>query len=860
MMRQYRAIKEKHRDAILFFRLGDFYEMFERDAAEASALLDLTLTQRGGVPMCGIPYHAAQGYIARLLKAGRKIAICEQTHIPRSGLASREVTEVITPGTVVDENLLERSVNNYLLSIAQVGASISLAGLDLSTAEFFATSFAPADRAERLRKELLHLAPREILVQESLLEEDGVVAELLQEREGLVINRYPDWSFDLAANRAALERQLGVVNLKGFGLEADSAEIAAAGVILDYLGETSRGLLPHIRALKVYREDTFVGLDESTLRNLEIVQNLNDRTRRYTLLEVLDQARSAMGSRRLRSWLLKPLRDRGEIERRLDLVEFFYKNQVLLSGVRETLGRLLDLERLISRVALNKAHAKDLLAIKATLAAVLDLVDSLAGCPELRELLGPVAVQREGITAVVALLEESILEDPSLQINEGNLIKPGYNEELDRLRHLKENVREVLKGYLQRERERTGIASLKLRYNRIIGYYLEVTRPNLHLVPPHFIRKQTLVGTERYTSEELAAQESEINSASEKIVELERGEFLRVRERVRGAIPAVLQAAETASTVDVLQGFAFAATLHGYVRPRASSGGELHLVEGRHPVVEAHLPAGSFVPNDLLLRREGERFVLLTGPNMAGKSTFLRQTALIVLMAQAGSFVPAGEAELPLVDHIFCRVGATDNLARGESTFLVEMNETANILRSATPQSLVIMDEVGRGTGTNDGLAIAWAVTEYILEHVEALALFATHYHQLTALQHPCVANLSMSVVERDQEIIFLKKVQPGPADNSYGVHVAQLAGLPGEVIARARKILAELERTGGGRPAPPAPAAEPAQQGLLFSPGEVVCEEILSVDLSRTTPLEALNRLAAWQQELGKQERDGRR
>jgi len=854
MMRQYRSIKSKHRDTILFFRLGDFYEMFEQDAAEASHLLDLTLTKRNGVPMCGIPYHASQGYISRLLKAGKKIAICEQTHIPKAGLASREVVEVITPGTVVDENMLEAGVNNYLVCLARSGRSVSIAYVDLSTADFAASHFPYDRRYEGFKKELLALSPRELLVQESLVSEDPQLANLLREHEDLVINRLPDWSFDLQNNIRLLKDQFHVTSLRGFGLEEDSPEVPTAGALLAYLADTAKGVLSHIRHLHIYTDGSYLGLDESTLKNLEIIRNLNDRTRRYTLLEVLDQSRTAIGARKLKRWLLKPLRDIDLINRRLDLVGFFHRNQILLSKIREHLSRMFDLERLGSRVALEKAHAKDLLAVRSSLSTAGQIALLLRGHPEAEAQFSLLTEKCEALGDLVDLLDRSILEEPAILINEGNLIKPGYDENLDRLRDLKENARRLLKGYLEEERKKTGIPSLKLKYNKIIGYFLEVSKSNLKSVPSYFIRRQTLVGGERYSTEALSDMESEIHNASEQIIELERNHFLEVRRAVREQLDPVLSVSEIVSELDVLQSFAFAATLYAYSRPQICDQRVLKIREGRHPVVEAHLPGGSFVPNDLELTAGSRSFVLLTGPNMAGKSTFLRQNALIVLMAQIGSFVPASEATVGLMDSIYCRVGATDNLARGESTFLVEMSETANILRSATENSLIIMDEVGRGTGTKDGLSIAWAVTEYILRRLGAFTLFATHYHELTALRHEHLHNLSMAVLESEGRIVFLKAVREGPTDNSYGIHVAEMAGVPEEVVRRAEQMIGELKDNGAISPAAMHRVNAPDQsaQPLLFAMEQVIHDEIRSLDLSRMTPLEALNRIAEWQRQLG--------
>jgi len=865
MMSQYRRIKDEFTDSIVFFRLGDFYEMFDGDAREASALLDLTLTQRAGVPMCGIPYHAATSYISRLLAAGRKVAICEQLTQPGKGIMSREVVEVVTPGTVLDEGYLTRNANNYLVALAKVRDRLALAYADVSTGELRATSFAYADRSAILRRELHRIEPREALTQESLLVDDPVTRDLLGEREGLLVNRYPDWSFDPESCRRALERQFGVANLKGFGLREGAPEIVAAGALLEYLGRTARRSLGHVSALDLYADSSFVELDEATQRNLELLANLQDGSRKYTLLEVLDECRTSPGARMLRRWILSPLKDRQAIERRLSSVEALYRSQVLLSRLRDALGGVMDLERLTARVSMDRAHAKDLLAVASTLKAVLSvealLVQPASGgaAKDLRALAQPVTGHTAEATSLVELLDRAISDEPSILLTEGNLIRRGYDAELDRLHGLKDNAREILEKYLMEEKERTGIASLKLRFNRIIGYYFEVTKSNLHLVPPTFIRRQSLVGGERYTTDRLADLESEINDASEKIVEIERNLFLEIRARVREAVPWLLSVCAAMAELDVLQSFAFAATVRGYVRPRVDEGAELSIKDGRHPVVEAHLPGGAFIPNSLECPGDGKFFIILTGPNMAGKSTFLRQVALITLMAQMGSFVPASAADIGIVDKVFCRVGASDNLARGESTFLVEMNETAHILRSATPRSLVIMDEIGRGTSTQDGLAIARAVCVSILQGTRARTLFATHFHELTDLEHPSISNLSMDVRDTDGQVVFLKRVKEGPSSNSYGIHVAKLAGLPAETILLAERFLVEEESA-----PPPAPPAAPAQvppaasggaspraQEQLFSPQELVAQQIAGLQPDRMTPLEALEMLVRLKREL---------
>jgi DNA mismatch repair protein MutS len=923
MMDQYRRAKSLHKDAVLFFRLGDFYEMFFEDAIEVSGLLNLTLTHRQGEPMCGVPYHAARSYVARLLKLGKKVAICEQLSEPGKGkgLVERDVVEVITPGTALEEDFLDQSSNNYLVALcAGEGASgalpgtLSLAYLDISTAEFRAFSFSAGDAGaveERLRKELYRLSPRELIVQQSLLERPEI-SGCLEERPSLILNRLPDWSFDYSGAAEELKARFGLATLKGLGFGDRTPELAAACALLRYVDEAAAARAVHLGPPLPYEAEGFAQVDESSQKNLEIVQNLHDSSRAYSLLETLDYTKTAAGARLLRQWLLEPLKRKEAIEARLDSVEFLYRDQRLLGSLREALSRVLDAERLASRVAMDKAHAKDLLALR----------DSLEACASVRALLkaavaaapakgaattakgaattakgaaaniggagllaeGPGGAEEAAAAEAARAIGKAIKEEPSILLTEGNIIRPGYNEELDRLHGLKENSRAVLESYLEEEKEASGISNLRVRYNKIIGYYLEVSKGRLESVPAHFIRRQSLVNGERYTTARLSELESEMNGATERIVELERRLFVELREEVKKAVPAILEVARAGAVQDCLQSFAWAATVRGYFRPSLYEDGRLRIVEGRHPVVEAHLPSGFFVPNGLELsagvRAEGgsaeansagasfagASFALITGPNMAGKSTFLRQTALIVLMAQVGSFVPALEADIGLVDRIFCRVGAQDNLARGESTFLVEMHETARILNTATERSLVVMDEVGRGTSTIDGLAIAWAVSEDLLSRLGCRTLFATHYHELTALAHPRLKNLSLSVLEEEGEVVFLKRIVDGPALGSYGIHVARLAGLPPGVLARAQSVEDELSRKEKLLPLPEIGAAAPEGGGQgragkggpekpkaegLFSPGDMVLSELASLNIDRLSPLEALNRLAALKKEL---------
>jgi len=840
MMRQYMSIKEKHKDAVLFFRMGDFYEMFRSDAEDVSRLLNLTLTKRHGIPMCGIPYHAAQNYIGRLLNAGRKIAICEQISLPKKGIAERDVVEIITPGTVVDETFLDKRSNNYLAAIGVVSKIMTFSYVDLSTGEFLAASCPSSHHEEFIRKEISRLSPREILIQESLM--DRAYFRSLMDRNNLVLNRIPDWLFDTESSYRHLTDQFKVANLKGFGFASDDPSLAAAGVLLDYLKDTARHYLSHLGGLSKYSEDQFVSLDDATQKNLELVRNMDDGSSSFTLLSVLDETSTSMGARKLRQWILNPLRKKESIDSRLVSVKILYKNQILLSDIRRVMSQILDMERLSARIGLDKAHAKDLLSLKNSLEKVFEIESILEGVPGIAPLSS--AEVNASLKAIASLLNNSIMEDPSIVLTEGRMIRKGYNEELDDLRKLKNNSKAVLDEYLKGIREETGISNLKLKYNKIIGYFLEISKSQTELVPSHFIRRQSLLGAERYTTSRLSDLESGINSASEKIIDLEKKLFLEIREGLKSEIPQIQDLCTRLSELDCYSSLAYTATIRGYVCPEIRDDRTLLIEGGRHPVVEAHLPQGEFIPNSLKMDEESSTFALITGPNMAGKSTYLRQTALIVLMAQIGSFVPADNAEIGAVDRIFCRVGASDNLARGESTFLVEMNETAHILRNAGDRSLIIMDEIGRGTSTNDGLSIAWSIAEYLLEEIRSKTLFATHYHELTSLEHKNLMNLSLEVQETGEEIVFLKKIKTGPANNSYGIHVASLAGLPESVVSRARQILSSMENP-SVQIAPATPVAKSQQQDL-FSSDEIVLDQIRALNLESMTPLEALVKLDA--------------
>lgn len=859
MMTQYLSVKEQYRDAVLFFRLGDFYEMFNEDAVEVSRLLNLTLTRRAGHPMCGIPYHASKVYIARLLRLGKKIAICEQVTQAGQGkgLVERKVQEVITPGTVVDEDYLDRSVNNYLAALAYASSGkkkcFSFSYIDISTGDFATTSFDPQTYEEKLRGELGRLKPRELLVQQSLFDIFPRMDRILQEYPEMVLNRFPDWSFNASLSFKRLCELFGTGNLSAFSLNESSPEVLSAGLVIDYLAQTAGTLLSHVTSISVYGESEFVSIDDATRKNLEISANLRDGSSSYSLYEIMNQTRTAMGTRLLRTWLHHPLTDRMKIENRLRFVEAMYHNQRFLARVRECLSAILDIERLAGRVAMERAHGKDLNALRQSLVHYQELETLLQ-----QEQLDPGHVSPEASTAlreVSALLSRSIREDCPIVLNEGGMIKPGWSEKLDELHALRDNSRKVLEEYLDGERAVTGIQNLKIRYNRLTGYFLEVTKSNLSSVPAHFIRRRSLTNADRFTTDRLIELETELNGVHARSLECEQQLFLEIRAQIARQLDAILASSRETAQIDVFQSLAHAATIYGWVKPDFTEDGMLNITEGRHPVVEAHLPAGEFVPNSITLSCEQNNsntpsFALITGPNMAGKSTFLRQTALIVLMAQTGSFVPAQALELTPVDRIFCRVGASDNLARGESTFLVEMSETAHILRTATRMSLVIMDEVGRGTSTEDGLSIAGAVSEYLYTVVGARTLFATHYHELSRMQHPRLAPFFLDVLESEGRVVFLKKVKPGASANSYGLHVARLAGVPETVIQRARILLENKDSLSAEDESPSGKEPDPAEQ-KLFSEETLVLDQLLSCDIDSMTPLEALQCLERWRKML---------
>ena len=862
MMQQYLSIKAKHKDAVLFFRLGDFYEMFNDDAIEISKLLNLTLTQRAGNPMCGIPYHASKIYIARLLRAGKKIAICEQiaTAVPGE-LTERRVIEVITPGTAVGEDLLEQGCNNYLAALYCTPKPIThrktkdffigFAYIDVSTGDFFALSFPKTALIEEIKKELGKVQPRELLIQQSLLQNEPDLQAVLLEYTHIPQNSYPDWAYAPSTAFKRLCACFGTENLKPFDLTINSPEVPPAGLLLQYLEETTGNAFHHITGITVYSESDFVIIDDSTRKNLELTHNLRDGTTAYTLFETLCHTKTAMGTRLLRHWLNYPLRHIQEITTRLQKTASLYRNEKLLAQTRQLLATILDIYRLAGRVSMKRAHGKDLLALKQSLHACLQLY-TVSQTNNAFFMQLPDELYAE-LTALHTLLDNSIAEDCPTVLTEGGLIKSGWSEKLDNLRSIQTNAHQLLENYLQEERKKTGIHNLKIKYNRLMGYCLEVSKVSLNSVPEHFIRRRSLINAERFTTNKLNDLEVQINNAGENSTACERDLFDEVHAQVYEKISMLQYLAQEIAELDVLQAFAYAARLYAWVEPQFSSEQMLCIEEGRHPVVEKHLPSGEFIPNSLTLSSNQQTdipaFALITGPNMAGKSTFLRQTALILILAQIGSFVPAKKTVCTPVDRIFCRVGAMDNLARGESTFLVEMTETAYILRNATSESLIIMDEVGRGTSTGDGLAIAQAVSEYVLNVIHAKTLFATHYHELAQLTHPHLKKLCLAVSEAEGKVIFLKKVTEGAAAHSYGIHVAQIAGLPPSVLNRAAEIVESHHSH--CEVVPPLQSKPPHKEQKLFSDEECVINELLSINLNEITPLQALHLLDTWKHSL---------
>ena len=869
-MRQYLDAKRQHRDAIVFFRMGDFYEMFYEDALVAARALDLTLTSRskdgdgGAIPMCGVPFHAMDGYLAKLVTKGFRVAICEQVEDAKKakGLVRREVVRVVSPGTLTDAAYLAAREPAYLMAIVAERDVYGVALIDVSTGEFTSAEYVGVEGREALGDEIEVLRPREIVVPA-----DSPVADGIREitRLQLPVTTADAWTFEAETARRSLLQQLKVHGLEGYGLEGRLAAVQAAGGLIAYLRDTQKADLAHVHTIGYKTSADALLIDPITLKHLEVVAG-SDGTVAGSLLHEIDRTVTSMGGRLLRAWLLRPLRSLERIRDRLDAVEELAFRATDRGKFRETLKAVLDLERLVARVALGTAAPRDFVSLRLSLAAVPRIRTALADlqAPLLRSLIA----ELDDLAETRDLIEKTIIDEPPAFARDGGFTRDGVDAELDRLKAISRSGRQVIAEMEERERVRTGIGSLKVRFNRVFGYYIEISKSNLHAVPDDYHRKQTIAGGERFTTPALKEYESTVLGADERILERELEIFERLRSAVAAEAPRIQDTARALATLDVLASLAETAAVANFTKPHVHDGDELVAADARHPVVERHA-SGAFVPNDVELNGSTRQLVILTGPNMGGKSTYLRQVALMPLLAQMGSFVPARDAKIPTVDRIFARVGASDNIARGQSTFMVEMQETANILHTATSRSLVVLDEIGRGTSTFDGLSIAWAVAEYLVTNAKARpkTLFATHYHELTDLadSFPGVVNMHVSAREWKEDIIFLRKIVPGRSDRSYGIQVARLAGLPPAVVGRAKEILRGLERdelSRGGRPTLSGAPGDPdtRQLGLFARPaGETtpllddassrrdqeVVRQLRSVDVDGITPRRALELIA---------------
>jgi DNA mismatch repair protein MutS len=864
MLKQYFAIKEKYQDAVLFFRMGDFYEMFFEDAVQAAPILEIALTSRSkhqgkDIPMCGVPYHAGEAYINRLISRGLKVAVCDQVEDPRQakGVVAREVTRVVTPGMVVSAEIDDPKDPRYVAAIAMgdqdsEATGFGLSALDVSTGEFVLTQVRDENA---LAAELSRLGPAEVLVGEA----SGDRVQGLLESLNLYSTVFEEDAFRLGKARNTLTQRFGHHALAGFGADDMPLGIRAAGAVLLYAEENQGADLAHVDRLKSYRVDDFMVLDETSKRNLELFFTLRDRVRQGSLIGLMDMTVTAMGGRKLKNWLSHPLLDRALVAERHEALESLIINGMARTDLRDLFSGVHDLERLCGRIALNRASPRDLAWLR----------NSIGQLPKIKAqliqvgggLVADLGERLDVLEDISQLIESALVENPPLTLKDGGIFKPGFHPELDELTGIMTGGKAWIASLEKQERERTGIGSLKIGYNRVFGYYIEITKTHMNAVPDSYIRKQTLTNAERYITPELKEQEEKVLTAGERRTSLEQELFEELRRKITAEAPRLRASADILAQADVLAGLAEAAVRFDYIRPELLDDDRIEIEGGRHPVIERSLKGEPFVANDVSLDNQADQVLIITGPNMAGKSTILRQTALIVLMNQMGSFVPAEKARLGLVDRIFTRVGASDDLSRGRSTFMVEMNETAQILNQATPKSLVILDEIGRGTSTFDGMSIAWAVAEYLhdLGGVGVRTLFATHYHELTQLaqEKPRVRNYNVAVKQWERNIIFLRKLVPGGTSRSYGLAVARLAGLPSEVLERAEEILESLENGGSSKPDVVRPQASKGNHGgagqmeLFVSAPDPVSMELKNLDVDAMTPLEALNKLAELKQKL---------
>ncbi len=861
MLRQYNEIKRQHKDSLLFFRMGDFYELFFEDAKLASKVLGITLTARskgeGAIPMAGVPHHSAESYIRRLIRAGHKVAICEQLQDPEEakGVVDRGVTRIITPGTITEDALLEGKSNNYLLAVLETNTAVGLSWVDLSTGRFYVEDI----QGETLFDEFARLNPSEILLSEETVRTNTQFVERIRSECGGVITARPAWEFSKDTAYRILKEHFGTASLEGFGCEDVGTALGAAGAVIQYLKETQKTSLKHIGKIQKYQADNRVLMDRSTQQSLEITQTMRTHDREGSLLGVIDQTKTPMGARLLREWVISPLRRSADIRHRQLGVKELFENPALRRELRDILGNIYDIERISTKISCGRANARDLVSLKQSLEKLPPLKEKAGFC--ISDIIISAEQQLDVLEEVRVLIGTAIVPDPPPAIKDGGLIREGYDASLDELRYISKNGKSWIAGFQAEEIARTGINSLKVGYNKVFGYYIEITNIHKENIPQTYIRKQTLKNAERFITPELKEYETKVLTADERGKDLEYDLFVQIREQVGVFTSRLQRTSESIALLDALSALANLAAENRYIMPEIADDLGLKIIDGRHPVLDRKLSGESFVPNDINLDGANDTIMVITGPNMAGKSTYIRQIALLILMAQIGSFIPAKEAVIGTVDRIFTRVGASDELARGQSTFMVEMNETANILNNATERSLIILDEVGRGTSTFDGVSIAWAITEYIYQRIHARTLFATHYHELTelALLFPGIKNFNIAVREWGDEIIFLRKIVEGGTDKSYGIHVARLAGIPREIIQRARVILNNLEAATldvNGKPKfAPLKAVQggkqPAQLKLFLSKQDMVIEEIKKLDTSRISPLDALNKLDELKQKL---------
>lgn len=872
MMQQYLQTKEEYPDCILFYRLGDFYEMFFDDAITASKELEITLTGKNcgleeRAPMCGVPYHAVDSYLNRLVSKGYKVAICEQMEDPKlaKGIVKRDVIRIVTPGTNLDMQALDETKNNYIMSIVYIADRFGLSVADVTTGEYMVTEI---ESSGKMMDELTKFMPSEIICNEAFYM-SGMNLDDLKNRLGITIYSLDAWYFDDALCRKTLMEHFQVKSLQGLGLEDYDCGMIAAGALLKYLEETQKNSLSHLSRLTTYTTGNYMVLDSSTRRNLELVETLREKQKRGSLLWVLDKTKTAMGARTLRKYVEQPLIDKASIKKRQDAIEELKNNAICREEIREYLGPVYDLERLVGKITYQSANPRDLIAFQSSLSMLPPIKCILEDMQS--ELLKEIYGEMDTLEELCTLVKEAIMEDPPLAMKEGGIIREGYNEEVDRLRRAKSDGKGWLAELEAKEREKTGIKNLRIRYNKVFGYYLEVTNSFKNLVPDYYVRKQTLANAERYIIPELKELEDTILGAEDRLCALEYELYCEARNKIAGEILRIQTTAKAIAKLDVIASLALVAERNNYVRPKINEKGVIDIKDGRHPVVEKMIPNDMFICNDTYLDDKKNRISIITGPNMAGKSTYMRQTALIVLMAQIGSFVPASSANIGLVDRIFTRVGASDDLASGQSTFMVEMNEVANILRNATSKSLLILDEIGRGTSTFDGLSIAWAVVEHISNSklLGAKTLFATHYHELTELEGKIdnVNNYCIAVKEKGDDIVFLRKIVKGGADKSYGIQVAKLAGVPDSVINRAKEIVEELVNAditarvkeiavqGENQKKKPQKKLDEVDlaQFSLFDTvkDDDVLKELEELDISHMTPIDAMNKLYQLQNKL---------